>query len=125
MHHRINGSRRLAADLSIYGVALFRMDAMSLHVLATGVLISNPQKRSAKNGSEYFTGQLRVQTDDGTILIGFIAFGSEAIAALATLGVGDACAITGHANLTQWTAKNSTKAHGLSIVAERVMTIDT
>jgi hypothetical protein len=71
---------------------------MSLHILATGTLVADPQKRLAKNGSEYITGQLRVPTNEEIVLIGFIAFGSEAIAALAKLGAGDVCAITGRAN---------------------------
>lgn len=94
---------------------------MSLHILATGTLVTDPQMRLAKNGSEYITGQLRVSTDEEIVLIGFIAFGSDALASLAKLGAGDACAITGRAKLTQWTAKDNTLAHGLSVVAERVM----
>ena len=94
---------------------------MSLHILAAGTLVAAPQKRLAKNGSEYITGQLRVTTDEEIVLIAFIAFSSDVLASLAKLGAGDACCITGRAKLTRWTAKDGTQAHGLNVVAERVM----
>ena len=55
------------------------------------------------------------------VLISLIAFDTEACAALLNLRKGDACAVTGRGKLTRWTTKDGELRHGLSLVAERVM----
>jgi single-stranded DNA-binding protein len=93
---------------------------MSLTVLAQGVLVADPQRRSGK--TEFATCAMRVATDDGPVLVNMIAFAPEAVAALLALSKGDSLAVTGKAKLTSWTRDGEEK-HGLGVVAEQVLTL--
>jgi hypothetical protein len=102
---------------------LFKVDAMSLHILVSGTLVADPQKRLAKSGSEYITGQLRVLTGEEIVLVGFIAFTNDSIDPLLKLSAGDSCSVTGVAKMTHWTARDGGHASGLSVTVDRVLTI--
>lgn len=77
---------------------------MSLHILATGSLISDPTRRTGAKGA-FATGTVRVTTDDGSILVNVIAFGEHAEPLLAHQQ-GSAVAIAGRATLRSWTGKD-------------------
>jgi single-stranded DNA-binding protein len=92
-----------------------------LSALATGTLVSDPKQRTGAGGRLYVTATLRVATEDDSILVMTIAFNSTAQRALMSLSKGDTAAVTGRAKLTSWDKDGETR-HGLSVVAEQVMT---
>jgi single-stranded DNA-binding protein len=94
---------------------------MSFIVLAQGTLVADPQQRTSAKGTAYATAQLRVASDDGPILVSVVAFAGDAVAALTALGKGDSAAVTGRAKLTTWAGKNGEMNHGLSMIAEGVL----
>ncbi|MGH7053818.1 MAG: single-stranded DNA-binding protein [Stellaceae bacterium] len=92
---------------------------MSLHALASGSLIADPQQRQGSKGP-FTTATLRVSTGEGeAVLVSTIAFGDEG-ARLLDYRRGDALAISGRATLTAWTGRDGTERHGLSLVAEQI-----
>ncbi len=94
---------------------------MSLHALAAGTLIADPQKREGK--SVFAIGTLRVQLDQGeSALVSLIAFGDEA-GQLLDYGKGDALAVSGRAKLTEWTGRDGEERHGLSIVVSQLASV--
>jgi len=97
---------------------------MSLFALASGTLIADPQKRAGANGKPFTTATLRTPTDgeEGAVLVSLICFDVDAQAVLAGLSKGDAISVTGRAALKSWTGKDGDLRHGLSLVADRVMT---
>lgn len=64
---------------------------------------------------------LRASTDDGDVLVNVIAFG-QAGETLGALGAGDSLSVTGRAKLNHWTGNDGQKRHGLSLVADGVLT---
>jgi single-stranded DNA-binding protein len=92
---------------------------MSLHVLATGALISNPQRRTSAGGNIFATGTIRAATEDGAMLISVIAF-NDLADELLRHQQGEAIAVAGRAKFTSWTAKDGAEKHGLSVVAEQI-----
>jgi single-strand DNA-binding protein len=96
---------------------------MSLAILAQGSLVADPQERTSAKGGSYVTAQLRVATDDAPILVSIIAFADTAVTALLALRKGDAAAVTSRAKLTTWSGKDGEAHHGLSLVADAVLTV--
>ncbi len=93
-----------------------------LNVLASGTLVSDPKRRTSTTGKDYATGTMRVPAEDAeAMLVSIITFTADAVAALLALSKGDSCAIAGRAKLTSWT-KDGGEKHGLSVVADRVLT---
>jgi len=93
-----------------------------LNVLATGTLVGDPKQRTGATGKPYVTAQARVPCDgEDSLLLSIIAFRDSARDALLALAQGDAVAVTGRAKLTAW-RKNGEERHGLSVVAEQVLT---
>lgn len=90
-------------------------------ILATGTLAADPQRRQAVNGNAYATALLRVPTDDDSVLVSVICFDAEACDRLLRLGKGDSVSVTGRAKLAAWTRKDGETRHGISVVAEQVM----
>jgi hypothetical protein len=70
---------------------------MSLHVLATGFLVGDPQRREGAKGP-FTTATIRADGDE-PILVSIIAFGDEGERLLG-LTKGDALAVSGRARLT-------------------------
>lgn len=94
---------------------------MSLIVLATGKLLKAPAVRHGKDGKPYTVGTLKTATDDGDVIVNVVAFGSAG-ETLAALGAGDSLSATGRAKLTHWTGTDGQERHGLSMVADGVLT---
>jgi single-stranded DNA-binding protein len=94
---------------------------MSLHVLALGTLVADPQQRTSSGGKVYVTANLRTPTDEDAVLVSVVAFSDSAKAALLALGKGDSVSVTGRAKLTAWTGKEGEQRQGLSVVADAVL----
>lgn len=93
-----------------------------LNILASGTLIADPTQRTTAAGKPFATASLRVPCEDSdAMMVSVITFAAEAVAALLALAKGDSCAIAGRAKLNSW-EKDGEQKHGLSVVAERVMT---
>jgi single-stranded DNA-binding protein len=93
---------------------------MSLRLLASGALISDPQSReSAKR--PFTTATLRAEGDE-PVLVSIIAFGDES-RRLLELAKGDELAVLGRARLTIWTGRDGVERHGLSVMAEQLTTL--
>ena len=91
---------------------------MSLHMLATGALISDPVRRAGAKG-DFATGTLRVASDDGSVLVSLISFSGHA-EQLLEHKAGDMLAVAGRAKLTEWTGKDGAARHGLSLVVDQL-----
>lgn len=93
---------------------------MSIHLLATGSLVSDPQRRTGKTGADYATANLRCHTENGEYaFISAIAFG-DAAAELLRHHQGSTLAISWRAKLQTWVGKDGETKAGLSIVAEQI-----
>jgi len=90
---------------------------MSLHVLASGALIGDPQRREGAKG-EFAIATIRASGEE-TVLVSIIAFGDEA-EHLLKLSKGDQLAVSGRARLTSWTGRDGVEKHGISLVAEQI-----
>lgn len=94
-----------------------------LNVLASGTLVRDPQSRTSANGKAYATALMRVPSEDAeAMLVSIVVFSDSAGAALLALAKGDSLAVAGRASLRTW-EKDGEQRHGLSIVADRVMTV--
>jgi single-stranded DNA-binding protein len=90
---------------------------MSLYMMATGVLISDPRRRDGAKGP-FTTATIRAGGDEAG-LASVIAFGDESERLLEFMK-GDALAVSGRARLTNWTGRDGTEKHGISLVAEQI-----
>ena len=90
-------------------------------ILVTGTLAADPQRRQAANGNPFATALLRVPTGEESALVSVIVFDPQACEDLLRLKKGDSVSITGRAKLTAWTGRDGETRHGLSVVAEQVM----
>jgi single-stranded DNA-binding protein len=94
-----------------------------LSVLASGTLIRDPEQRTSAAGKTYCTTLLRAPTEgEDAALVSVIAFSSTAVQQLLAHAKGDSIAVTGRGKLTSWTDKAGGEKHGLSVVAEGVLT---
>ena len=89
----------------------------SLRLLASGALISDPQRRGGAKGP-FTTATIRA-TGDEPVLVSVIAFGADG-ERLFQYSKGDALAVSGRARLTNWTARDGTEKHGASIVVDQI-----
>lgn len=95
---------------------------MSLSVLITGRLTSDPEARTAANGKAYTRARVAVPLEDGDCLASVIAFGSVA-EQLAALAKGDTVSIAGRAKPSAWRAKESDQLRaGLDVTADQLLT---
>ena len=93
---------------------------MSLHVLATGSLTADPQRRTSKSGNDFATGNIRVATGEGeTVFVSLFAFNAQADDLLKHRQ-GSAIAVPGRAALKSWAGKDGTAKTGLSVVVEQI-----
>lgn len=94
---------------------------MSLAILAMGKLSADPVKhKKEETGSVFATARLATPTDGDSVLISVIAF-SEAGEALLAHRKGDQIAVAGYAKPSQWTGKAGETKHGLSMVADHIL----
>jgi single-stranded DNA-binding protein len=97
---------------------------MSLSILVQGSLVADPVSRTGAGGKEFVTGSIRVPIDGAdSILVSAIAFASETRALLGALKKGDAVVCTGSAKLSTWDGRDGKQNHGLSLVAEGILTL--
>jgi single-stranded DNA-binding protein len=93
---------------------------MSLFLLATGPLLSDPVRRTARSGEDYATATVRVATDGAdSILVSVIGFKGCAEQLLAH-HQGSTLAISGRAKMTSWVGKDGSPKTGLSVVVEQI-----
>jgi hypothetical protein len=92
-----------------------------INILASGVLTGAPRSRTSANGKSYVTGSLRASGKESDIFVSFICFAEEAQAELLALHPGDGLSIAGPGKLTEWTGKDGTQKHGLSVVVDRLL----
>lgn len=94
-----------------------------LSVLIEGSLSGTPTRRTASNGNDFVTAQMRTAGEDGeTVWCSLIAFHAEAVEKLLELGTGDAAAVAGFATVTTW-QKGETLRAGLRVTVTRVLTV--
>ena len=94
---------------------------MSVIALVAGKLVKAPASKIAKTGAPYAVATMLAATDDGDLFVNVIAFG-QAGQTLAALGVGDSLSVTGRVKLTHWTGNDGQERHGLSVIADGVLT---
>lgn len=95
-----------------------------ISVLIEGTLHADPMQRVIAKGAPYVTAQIRATGDDGeTVWCSVIAFDAGAVESLAMLAAGDAIAITGHASVSVWQAKDGERRAGLKVTVSRVMSV--
>jgi single-stranded DNA-binding protein len=93
-----------------------------LSILASGSLVRDPQRKMSAQSRAYVTGLMRVPSEDAeAILLSIVCFSENAMTGLLALAKGDALAVAGRAKLTEWTDKEGTLKHGMSVIADRVM----
>ena len=92
-----------------------------LALMVQGKLTSDPRVRTAANGNPYTTATVGVDTANGSILTGLIAF-DLAGERLAELHKGDAIAATGEGKITVW-EKGGEQHTGLSVTVAEVLTL--
>jgi single-stranded DNA-binding protein len=90
---------------------------MTMHMLASGALIADPQPREAANGRRFATALIRA---DEAALVSVIAFG-EAAERVLEFAKGDALAASGKAKLTAWTGRDGIEKHGISVLADQII----
>ena len=95
-----------------------------LSVLCSGSLVADPKSRTSATGKAYATASLRCPAEDSeAMLVSVIAFSADAVAAILALQRGDSCAIAGRGKLSQWTGQDGSEKHGLSVTADKVLTV--
>jgi single-stranded DNA-binding protein len=94
---------------------------VSVIALVTGKLLKAPTTRAGKSGEPFTLATMKAATDDGDVLVNVIAFG-QAGETLAALGAGDAVSVTGRTKMNHWTGSDGQERHGLSLVADGVLT---
>ena len=95
-----------------------------LNILALGTLVSDPRPRQNTAGKAYATASMRVPTDDGeAMVVSLIAFNARPVASLLALSKNDSLSVTGRAKLSEWVAHDGVEKHGLSVVADQVLSV--
>ena len=96
-----------------------------LNILALGTLVSDPRPRQNTAGRAYATASMRVPTDDGEAMVvsSLIAFNARAVASLLALSKNDSLSVTGRAKLSEWVGHDGVEKHGLSVVADQVLSV--
>jgi single-strand DNA-binding protein len=93
---------------------------MSLFILASGSLISAPQRRTSAAGKDFATATLRVSVDGGDVmLVSTVAFGAQAEELLRHQH-GEALSISGRARPNEWLGRDGEPHYGLQLVAEQI-----
>ena len=95
-----------------------------LNILALGTLVSDPRPRQTTAGKANATASMRVPTDDGeAMVVSLIAFNARPVASLLALSKNDSLSVTGRAKLSEWVGPDGVEKHGLSVVAEQVLSV--
>jgi single-stranded DNA-binding protein len=91
-----------------------------LHLLASGTLIAEPQRREGAKGA-FATAAIRASGVEGAV-VSVIAF-QQAADRLLGLTKGDAVSVSGQAKLTSWTSRDGTERRGISVTVEHLITV--
>lgn len=94
---------------------------MSIHVLCTGALTADPQRRQGQKAA-FVTATLRVADSGGGTFVSVIAFG-EMADQLAELCQGAAVSVSGAAKLTSWIGRDGEEKRGISITATQLIAL--
>jgi len=89
---------------------------MSLHVLASGALISDPQRCEGLKGT-FTTAALRAASGE---VVSIIAFSAAEAERLLDFVKGDAVAVGDRGRLTSWTGHDGAEKHGISVLAAQI-----
>lgn len=95
---------------------------MSLTIMLSGTIAKQPEVRTSKNGNEFATTTVRVQTAEGDLFASVTAFGDLA-PTLARLAKGDPVTLVGTGKVSAYTAKDGEHRAGLSITASRLIAL--
>jgi single-stranded DNA-binding protein len=93
-----------------------------IDALIAGRLYGKPAARTAKNGSAFAVGKIRVGTrDGGALFVSVIAFSASAVQALLTLDDGDSVALAGELTPKAWIDKNGEPRPQLDMLCHAVL----
>ncbi|HXP99351.1 MAG TPA: single-stranded DNA-binding protein [Solirubrobacteraceae bacterium] len=93
-----------------------------IDALLAGRLYGKPQARTAKNGSAFAVGKIRVGTRGGSALfVSVITFSATAAQALLALEDGDSITIAGELTPKVWTDRDGTAHPQLDLLAHAVL----
>ena len=94
-----------------------------LNILAVGVLIADPQRRTGQTGRDFVGATMRASSEGSEgMLVSLVGFSDIVIDALMALTKGDALAVVGRSRLTSWTSRDGGEQHGLSCVVDQLLT---
>jgi single-stranded DNA-binding protein len=94
-----------------------------IDALIAGKIYGKPQARTAKNGSAFAVGKIRVGTRDGAALfVSVISFSATAVQALLALEDGDSIALAGELTPKVWTDRDGVAHPQLDLLAHQVLT---
>ena len=94
---------------------------MSIQALVSGKLIATPDRRIGQSGKPYCLARIAAHDGEQDSLVSVIAFGTVADQ-LASLGKGDAVAVSGRAKVNTWPGKDGALKSGLSITVDVILT---
>lgn len=89
-----------------------------LYCLVSGTLARDPERRTGSKG-EFATATIRVGSGDAVMWIGIVAFADSA-ERLLQLRKGAPIAASGRAELKEWTGRDGSARHGISIVVAEI-----
>jgi single-stranded DNA-binding protein len=92
---------------------------MSMYMLATGTLVSDPVRRTGQSGADYATATIRCGSGDDATWISIVAF-NDSGERLLELIKADAVSPAGRAELSAWTGRDGAERRGLRIVASEI-----
>jgi single-stranded DNA-binding protein len=93
-----------------------------ISILASGILINAPSKRTSKSGNPFVTAQLRVSDNGESALVSMVAFDQDVCDSLLALSKGDTVIVSGPAKPTSWVSRDGSQAQGLNVVVKVLMT---
>ena len=92
--------------------------AMSLHILASGALVGDPQRREGVKGA-YTTATI---CSGGDEFVSIIAFGLDG-EPLAEHSKGSPLSVVDRAKLSSWIGRDGIEKHGLNVVVEQLASL--
>ena len=94
-----------------------------ISALVQGVLIADPMRRITASGKPFATGTVRVAGGPESALIGVIAFGEPAQAALLRIKGGDTLVASGVLQLNTWVGREGKERRDWRLSAIKVMSL--
>jgi single-stranded DNA-binding protein len=94
-----------------------------LAALVSGELATDPQERTAANGSRYVTANLRAAAGSESVFVSVVAFDTAAADRLLKLRKGGAVAVAGAMEPSSWVGRDGAERHGWRMVACEALTV--